>query len=55
MAISLRIIKKARAKRKAIASISIIAILARNISKKTISVRTQRNGKNRRKSTIRNG
>jgi hypothetical protein len=40
MATSLRIIRKARAKGKAIASISIIATLARNISKKTTSVRT---------------
>jgi hypothetical protein len=40
MAISLRIIRKARAKGKATASISTIATLARNISKKTVLVRT---------------
>jgi hypothetical protein len=40
IATSLRIIRRARAKGKTIASISTIAILARNISKKTILVRT---------------
>jgi hypothetical protein len=53
--ISLRIIRRARAKRKATANISIMATLARNISKKTASVRTQRNRKNKRKNTTRNG
>jgi hypothetical protein len=46
--------KKSKGKKKAIASISIIATLARNISKKTTSVRTQRNGKNKRKNITRN-
>ena len=55
MITSLRIIRKARAKGKTTVSISIIAILARNISKKTTSMRTQRNEKNKRKSIIRNG
>jgi hypothetical protein len=40
MVISLRIIRRARVKGKAIASISIMATLARNISKKTTLVRT---------------
>jgi hypothetical protein len=55
MATSLRIIRKARAKGKTIASISTIATLARNISKKTTSVQTQKNGKNKRKNITRNG
>jgi hypothetical protein len=54
IAISLRIIRKARAKGKATASVSTMATLARNMSKKTVSVRTQRNRKNKRKSITRN-
>jgi hypothetical protein len=54
MATSLRIIRKARAKGKATTNISTIATLARNISKKTALIRTQRNRKNKRKNTTRN-
>jgi hypothetical protein len=55
-AISLRTIRRARAEGKATArSISTMTTLARNISKKTASVRTQRNEKNRRKSKTRSG
>jgi hypothetical protein len=54
MITSLRIIRKARAKGKTTVSISIIAILARNISKKTALMRTKKNGKNKKKNTTRN-